>query len=142
MGWPMFVKTMVEGAVRGEPVRFESGGPYPRAYTYIEDLVDLMVRIVDAPDEADRVFYGSNGGELTTASQIAGFVRDAVPGADVEIGDTLEPQDRYELQIRKRLSIENAREQLGFEPRYTNMRDGVAEYVEHYRDFVEASEAT
>ena len=140
MGWPMFVKTMVEGAVRGQPVRFASGGPYPRAYTHIEDLVDLTVRVLDAPDEADRVFYGSNGGELVTASEVAEYVRDAVPGADVEIGDTLTEADHYEMQIRKRLSIQNAREQLGFEPRYTQMRDGVAEYVERYRAFVEASE--
>lgn len=140
MGWPMFVKTMVEGAVRGQPVRFASGGPYPRAYTYIEDLVDLTVRVLDAPDEADRVFYGSNGGGLVTASEVAEFVRDAVQDADVEIGDTLTEADHYELQIRKRLSIQNAREQLGFEPRYAQMRDGVAEYVERYRAFVEASE--
>lgn len=139
MGWPMFVKTMVEGAVRGEPVRFASGGPYPRAYTYIEDLVDLIVRIVDAPNEADRVFYGSNGGDLVTASEVAEMVREAVPGADIEIGDTLSEADRYELQIRKRLSIDNAREQLGFEPRYTRMRDGVAEFVERYREFLEAT---
>lgn len=141
MGWPMYVKTMVEGAVRGDSVSFESGGPYPRAYTYIEDLVDLMVRIIDAPDDADRVFYGSNGGELVTASQVAAFVRDAVPGADIEIGDTLGPKDRYELQLRKRLSIANAREQLGFEPRYVDMGDGVAAYVDRYRAFLASPES-
>ena len=30
MQWPIFVKPMVEGAVRGETVTFESGGPFPR----------------------------------------------------------------------------------------------------------------
>jgi nucleoside-diphosphate-sugar epimerase len=142
MGWPMFVKTMVEGAIRGKPVRFASGGPYPRAYTYIEDLVDLTVRIVDAPDEADRVFYGSNGGELVTASQVAELVREAVPGADIEIGDALTEADHYELGLRKRLSIDNARDQLGFEPRYTQMRDGVIEYVERYRAFISSQVAS
>lgn len=142
MGWPMFVKTMVEGAVRGEPVRFASGGPYPRAYTYIEDLVDLVVRIIDAPDDADRVFYGSNGAELVTAAEVAAYVREAVPGADIEIGDTLEAGDRYELGLRKRLSIENARDQLGFEPRYPRMRDGVIDYVERYRGFIQAAAAS
>jgi nucleoside-diphosphate-sugar epimerase len=138
MGWPMFVKTMVEGAVRGSPVRFASGGSYPRAYTYIEDVVDLTIAVLDAPDEADRVFYASAGGPLTTASEVARIVRGLVPGADIEIGDELTEADRFELGIRKRLSIENARRQLGFEPRYGDMRAGIAEYIERFRGYLES----
>jgi UDP-glucose 4-epimerase len=140
MGWPMFVKTMVEGAVRGEPVRFASGGPYPRAYTHIEDLTDLSVAVLDAPEDADRVFFGANGGPVVTATEVAGFVREAVPGADIEIGDTLTQADRFELNIRGQVSIENARQQLGFEPRYPDMRTGVADYVERFRAFVADTE--
>ena len=142
MGWPMFVKTMVEGAVRGEPVRFASGGSYPRAYTYIEDVVDLTVAVLDAPDDADRVFYASNGGPLTTASEVAQIVRELVPRADIEITDELTEGDSFELGIRKRLSIENATRQLGFEPRFPDMRDGVAEYVERFRGYLESSGPT
>lgn len=38
MGWPMFVKLMAEDSLRGRPVRFETGGPFPRSYTHIEDF--------------------------------------------------------------------------------------------------------
>ncbi len=136
MGWPMFVKTMVEGAVRGEPVRFATGGPYPRAYTHIEDCTSLIEAVLDAPADTDRVYYASNGGALTTASEVAEAVREAVPGAEIEVGDTLGENDRYELNIRARLSIENARRQLGWEPRYASIREGVAEYVDRYRTFI------
>ncbi len=141
MGWPMFVKTMVEGAIRGEAVRFASGGSYPRAYTHIEDVTALTIAVLDAPAGSDRVFYASNGEALVTASQVADIVRDVVPGADIEVGEELLEADRFELQIRKRLSIENARQQLGYEPRFGHMRDGVAEYVERYREFLDAREA-
>jgi nucleoside-diphosphate-sugar epimerase len=140
MGWPMFVKTMVEGAVRGIPVRFASGGRYPRAYTHIEDVASLIVAVLDAPADADRIFYGSNGGRLVTASEVASIVRELEPSADIEIGEELAESDRFELNIRARLSVDNAREQLGWSPRYLEMRDGVAQYLERYRAFLAATE--
>ncbi len=141
MGWPMFVKTMVEGAVRGVPVRFATGGSYPRAYTHVEDVTSLLVAVVDAPGDADHVFYGSNGGPLVTASQVAAIVRDLEPGADIEIGEELGPHDHYELNIRRVLSIYYARRQLGWEPRYQHMGEGVREYLERYRSFAAAETA-
>ena len=138
MGWPMFVKPMVEGAVRGEPVRFATGGPFPRSYTYIEDVAGLIVAILDGPDDGDRVFYGANGGGLTTAAEVAVIVGELVPGADITIGDELSDSDQYELSFRAPPSVANAEEQLGWRPRYLSMRDGVSEYVERYRGFVAA----
>ncbi len=138
MGWPMFVKPMVEGAVRGEPVRFASGGPFPRSYTHIEDVASLAVAILDGPDDADRVFYGAHGGALTTAAEVAALVRDLIPGADIAIGDELDESDRYELNFRAPLSVANAERQLGWRPRYPIMRDGISEYVDQYRGYIGA----
>lgn len=126
----MFVKTMVEEAVRGEPVRFEAGGPYPRAYTHIDDLATLMTAILDAADDADRVFFGASGGSLTAAAEVAAIVRELVPGARIEIGDRLGEADRYELNIRAPLSVADARSQLASSPRCLDIRDGVAQYIE------------
>ena len=136
MGWPMFVKPMVEGAVRGEPVRFATGGPFPRSYTHIDDVASLAVAILDAPVDADAVFYGAHGGPLTTAAEVASIVRELIPTADIEIGDTLSDADRYELNFRAPLSVENARSQLGWTPRYVDMREGISEYVGRYRAFL------
>jgi nucleoside-diphosphate-sugar epimerase len=58
-----------------------------------------------------------------------------VPGADIEIGDVLSEDDQVELGFRGVLSIENARRQLGWEPTYRSLRDGIAEYVASYRAF-------
>ncbi len=135
MGWPMFVKPMVEAAVDGRPLRFATGGPFPRSYTHVEDVASLVARLIDAPDDVDRIFYAATGERLTTATELAAIVRDVVPGADIEIGDTLGPDDNFELSFRAPLSIENARAQLGWEPQFRSMRDGVAEYVARYRDY-------
>jgi nucleoside-diphosphate-sugar epimerase len=139
MQWPIFVKPMVEGAVRGEVVTFESGGPFPRDYTHASDVASLAAELVDAPDDADRVFYGATGQPLVTAAEVARIVMELVPGSRIEIADILSEADQMELPYRGRLSIENAREQLGWEPRFTNIRDGLADYVERYSGFLSAS---
>ena len=139
MQWPIFVKPMVEGAVRGETVTFESGGPFPRDYTHASDVASLAVALLDAPDDADRVFYGATGQPLVTAAEVARIVMELVPGSQIEIPDVLTEADRMELPYRGQLSIENARRQLGWEPRFTDVRDGLADYIQRYRAFLAAS---
>jgi nucleoside-diphosphate-sugar epimerase len=41
-----------------------------------------------------------------------------------------------ELPYRGRMSIEANRTQLGWEPRFRNIRDGLGDYVERYRAFI------
>jgi nucleoside-diphosphate-sugar epimerase len=139
MQWPIFVKPMVEGAVRGEIVTFESGGPFPRDYTHASDVASLAVALLDAPDDADRVFYGATGQPLVTAADVARIVMELVPGSQIEIPDLLTEADQMELPYRGQLSIENARRQLGWEPRFTDIRDGLADYIQRYRAFLAAS---
>ena len=138
MQWPIYIKPMVEGAVRGEPVRFESGGQFPRDYTHAADVATLAVACLDGPDDADRIFYGATGEPLVTAGEVARMVAELVPGAQIEIPDALSPEDQIELPYRGRLSIESNRTQLGWEPRFKSIRDGLADYVERYRAFLEA----
>ena len=133
------IKVMVENAVRGEPAHFEFGGAHPRAYTHARDIAGLVIAMLDAPDDADRVFYGSTGGPLVTTTEVAQLVRELVPGSDVEIGEELSEAEKPVAALRGRLSIENARTQLGWEPRYGSIRDGIAQYVEQYRAFLNTS---
>lgn len=131
-----YMKQFVEPAVRGERVRLPSGGPLPRDYTHVLDIASLTAAVLEAPDDADRIFYAATGEPLVTAAEAARIVMELVPGADIEIGDTLSEEDQVELGFRGVLSIDNARAQLGWEPAFRSLRDGVAEYVERYRAFL------
>jgi nucleoside-diphosphate-sugar epimerase len=131
-----YMKQFVEPAVRGEKVRLAFGGPLPRDYTHVRDIASLTAAVLDAPDHADRVFYAATGRPLVTAAQAAKLVMELVPGADIEVADVLSEDDQVELGFRGVLSIENARRQLGWEPRYGSLRDGIAEYVATYRAFL------
>jgi nucleoside-diphosphate-sugar epimerase len=133
------IKAMVENSVRGEPAHFEFGGKHPRAYTHAWDIAGLVVAMLDAPDGADRIFYGSTGGPMVTTTEVAEIVRELVPGADVEIGEELSEAEKPVVALRSELSIDNARAQLGWEPRYADIREGIRAYVDHYRAFHEST---
>lgn len=140
MSWfaPNYMKNIVEPALEGRPVRLRTGGQVPRDYTHAADLASLVAAILDGPDDADRIFFGATGRPLRTASEVGAIVRELVPGAVIEIGDEWTAVDNLELPIRGQYSIQNARAAYGWEPRFAELRDGVADYVARYRGFVEA----
>jgi nucleoside-diphosphate-sugar epimerase len=134
-----YMKQFVEPAVRGEPVSVASGGRLPRDYTHVADVAELTVRVIDCDDGADRVFYGATGGPLVTAAEAARIVAELVPGSRIEISDSMTSDDLVEASFRGVLSIANAREQLGWAPRYPSLREGISEYIDAYRGYLAAA---
>jgi nucleoside-diphosphate-sugar epimerase len=137
--FPGPIKDLVEGAVRGEQVRFEYGGRHPRDYTHASDIAGLVLAVLEGPDDADRIFYGATGEPLVTTTEVAQLVNELVPGADVGIGEELSEAELPVMELRGQLSVDNAREQLGWVARYRSIRDGIARYADDYHSFLEAS---
>jgi UDP-glucose 4-epimerase len=140
MSWfaPNYVKNIVEPAVQGLPVRLASGANVPRDYTHVADLASLVTAILRGPEGADRVFFAATGQPLRTASEVAAAVRELVPGASVELGDAFSATDLRELPIRGQYNIDNAREGLDWQPRFVELRDGIADYITQFRAFLAA----
>ena len=140
MSWfaPNYMKNIVEPALEGQAVHFRTGGQVPRDYTHAADLASLVAAILEGPAEADRIFFGATGRPLRTAADVAAIVRELIPGSVIEIGDDWTEIDRLELPIRGQYSIENARAAYGWEPQFGQLRDGIADYIERYRSFVDA----
>jgi nucleoside-diphosphate-sugar epimerase len=138
MQWPIFIKPMVENSVRGLPTRFEKGREFPRDYTHAADVALAVENAVDVPASQvrDRVFYVATGQPLVTAGKLAEIVKKLILGADIEIGPGLSEADLLEIRYRGVLSIENAREQLGFEPEFADIEQGVADYIKVYRQYL------
>lgn len=134
MRHPIFVKPMVEGAVRGEPVRLANGGTFPRDYTYVGDIASLTVALVEAPTLETRIFYGATGRPLVTGRELSAAVARVVDGADIAIEDALTPEDELELRGRGVLSVEPNERELGWRPRYS-LEEGLREYADGYRRY-------
>ena len=138
MQWPIFIKPMAENSVRGLPTRFAKGREFPRDYTHVSDVAQLTVKAMDLPADKvhHRVFYAATGRPLVTAGRLAEVVTKLIPGADIEIGSGLSEADMLEIRYRGVLSIENARQQLGYEPEFGDIEKGVGNYIDVYRQYM------
>jgi nucleoside-diphosphate-sugar epimerase len=143
MSWEAanYMKQIVEPAVLGTAVDLPHGGPVPRDYTHARDIARLSVAILEGPDSADRIFFGATGQPLHTASEVAALVRELIPGSSVSIADRWGPEDLAEKTFRGLLSIDNARRQLGWSPEFTDLRTGIADYIDTLRRFIAAGNA-
>ena len=138
MRYPIYIKPMVENSVRGLPTRFERGREFPRDYTHAADVAQAAVKAahVDADKVVDRVFFVATGLPLVTAGEVADVVKRLIPGADIEIGSGLSEADLIEIRYRGVMSINNAKEQLGYAPQFAEIENGVADYIKWYRQYL------
>jgi nucleoside-diphosphate-sugar epimerase len=137
MRQPMYIKPMVENAVRGVPTRFATGGPMKRDYTHVFDCCDAIVRALDAPrlrDGEQRVLNVA-AGKACTASEVAETVRRIIPGADIEIGDTLTPLEQENVKMRRSLDVSAAKRLLGWSSQWP-LEQGIRQYAERFGEYV------
>ena len=137
MQYPMYLKPMVENAIRKLPTRFDTGRDFPRDYTYVRDVASGVIKALDAAKGSlkDRIFLLGTGAKLVTPGEIAGVVKEFVPDANIEVGAGLTEWNQKEIKYRGLINIRRAREQLGYDPQY-DIRKGIEEYMELYRKFI------
>jgi UDP-glucose 4-epimerase len=102
----------------------------------VRDVADLTVAVLKAGDDTDKVFYAATGQALANANDVAKIIMELIPGANISVSDVSTPLDEMEASFRGILSIANAREQLGWTPKFTPLREGISEYIHQYRDFL------
>jgi NAD dependent epimerase/dehydratase family len=110
-------------ALAGESLTVAGSGDQTRRFVYVEDLANGVVRALEEPAAANRI-YNLAGTETTTILEIAQAVRDLV--GDAEIVHT--PARAGDFG-GKEVSSERALAELGWEPA-TPFREGARRYVE------------
>jgi nucleoside-diphosphate-sugar epimerase len=136
MRLPIHIKPMVENAVLGLPTRFEGGGPMKRDYTHVSDCAEAVVLAIGKsrqPIGAERILNVS-AGAAKTGTELAEIVKSVIPGADIEIGESLSPLELENLKMRAPLDCTLAKQALGWSPSWP-IEDGVREYAERFRSY-------
>jgi len=129
---PMYIKPMVEDAVLGRPTRFAGGGPMKRDYTYVLDCADAVLRALAAPaDTRSQCVFNIAAGQAVTAAAVAEAVRRAIPGASIEIGETLTALEAENLKMRAPLDVSAAKAALGWSPTWT-LDAGIRDYADRF----------
>lgn len=131
---PMYIKPMVENAVLGRPTRFATGGLMKRDYTHVLDCSDGIVAALQAPRwiAGEQRVINIASGRARTAAEVARIVRNAIPGADIEIGDALTPLEEDNVKMRASLDVGAAKRLLNWSPKW-QLEAGVSEYAEAFR---------
>ncbi|HAE02793.1 MAG TPA: nucleoside-diphosphate sugar epimerase [Rhodospirillaceae bacterium] len=122
-------QVFIENALTGKPLLLEGGGDGRLDFTYINDLVQGMVRALALhKGHDDSSTYNITFGNARTIADLAAVVKSVVPNAILE--DRPRAVDK---PIRGTLSIARAQEKLGFEPEWT-LEQGFKRYCEWYAD--------
>jgi UDP-glucose 4-epimerase len=133
MGVASHIRPMVEYSVRQKPCIFPKGD-MRRDYVYIEDAVNGIVNALYTDKPLKQRVFNIASGVITSSSELAGIVREAVPGAQITIKGGMSGLESSNIKMRGRLSIEAAREQLDYDIKY-DLDRGIRAYAADLRAF-------
>jgi nucleoside-diphosphate-sugar epimerase len=120
-------QAFVENALAGKTLYLDGGGDGRLDFTYIEDLVEGMVRTLGlCGGESTSETFNLTYGNARTIADLANIVQEFIPDVKLEVRER--SMDR---PIRGTLSMERARTKLGFEPKWPLER-GYRKYCEWY----------
>jgi UDP-glucuronate decarboxylase len=120
------VSNFCVAALRGEGLSVYGQGKQTRSFAYIDDLVEGLVRMMDAPDFIGPVNLG-NPDEFTML-ELAAMAIELSHSPSKLTFRPLPPDD----PTRRRPDITLARERLGWQPKIP-LREGLARTIEHFR---------
>ncbi|MCQ4160394.1 SDR family oxidoreductase [Roseomonas sp. GC11] len=121
------VSSFVARALRGEPVTLFGGGTQTRSFCYVGDLVEGLLRLMDAPDEVTGPVNLGDPREVTIR-EIAELACH-LAGSTAPLEHRPLPQDD---PMQRCPDITRARALLGWEPR-TTLEEGMARTVASFR---------
>lgn len=125
------VSNFIVQALRGEKLTMYGDGSQTRSFCYVSDLVDGMIRLMNAEgDDIHMPVNIGNPGEFTM-KELADEVANAA-GQPIEIEYLPLPQDDPR---QRKPNIERAKELLGWEPTVP-LREGLQYTVEYFKQTI------
>jgi UDP-glucuronate decarboxylase len=124
------VSNFVVQALRGEPITIYGDGSQTRAFCYVEDLVEGLLRLMASGEEVTGPINLGNPGEFTML-ELAEMVRD-LTGAKSELVFRPLPADDPK---QRRPDIAKAVETLDWRP-VTPLREGLGKTIAYFDDLL------
>jgi len=122
----MAIHKFTRAILRGEPLPFFGDGSALRDYTYIDDIIDGVVRCVDRPFDYEIFNLGES--HTTTLTELVALLEKHTGKTAILDRKPAQPGD-VELTFA---DVSHARELLGYNPSFS-MDEGIARFVAWYR---------
>jgi nucleoside-diphosphate-sugar epimerase len=126
------IHVFVKRALRGEDLQIYGDGDQIRSWTYIEDMVDGILLVMERAEAVGQSFNIGNPRGTVTINSLAELVL-AVTGSPSKVVHV--PRTAADVELRVP-SIEKARALLGFHPQ-VDLRKGIERTVAWYRNLME-----
>lgn len=126
MAYFSFTKAIIEG----KPIRVFNNGNMRRDFTYIDDVVDGVVKVIDKPF-ANEIFNIGNS-QTVELKYLIECIEKALDKKAVLDLQPMQPGDVLETFA----NITHAKNTLGFSPK-TNIEDGIKKFVQWYKMYYE-----
>lgn len=120
------VQVFIESALRGEDIVIEGDGSDKLDFTYIDDVVGGVMRIM-THDKATNQIFNLTYGRARSIGELAELVKEYF--TDIKV--VYVPKDKL-VPDRGTLDVEKARRLLGYEPQYS-LEVGLKDYIEWYQ---------
>lgn len=124
------VSNFIVQALQGKPITIYGDGSQSRSFCYVDDLIEVFVRLMDSDDSFTGPVNTGNPGEFTIL-ELAENVVDLV-GAKLEI--IFEPLPSDDPRQRQP-DITLAKEKLGWEPT-VKLRDGLVKTIAYFDEYL------
>jgi nucleoside-diphosphate-sugar epimerase len=121
-------QAFIENALIGQDLTVNGDGSDALDFTYIQDFIQGILRIIISP-EAQGELFNLTYGDARTLKQLADLVQESFP--DIKLKHN--PRDGL-MPERGTLSIEKARKLLGYEPQFP-IEKGFVDYINWYKQF-------
>jgi UDP-glucuronate 4-epimerase len=126
----MAVSSFTEKILKGEPIEIYNNGDMKRDFTYIDDIVDGLIRAQSHRNGFD-VFNLGRGVPIPLLDFVEVITAEVAPKADIAIvKKPMQPGDMKETYA----SIRKAQEAFGYQPKM-NFVEGVRSFVKWYRTY-------
>jgi len=129
------VSNFIVQALRNEDITVYGDGNQTRSFCYVSDLIDGMVRMMEARDDFIGPVNLGNPRE-NTMLELAGEIK-RMTGSSSRIIHAPLPQDD---PTRRRPDIGRARQHLGWEP-HVPLEQGLAETISYFKKLLTVGEA-
>ncbi len=136
------VTQFISNMMRGEPIRLVDGGEQKRCFTYVDDGIDCLMRIIENKNDVckGQIFNIGNPKNEATVRELAQSLRDlyvSYVGNSPKLPEIIEVSSNqfygkgYQDMNRRVPSIAKAREILGWEPK-VDLSTALKRTIEYY----------
>ena len=122
------VSNFIVQALRGEPLSVYGDGKQTRSFCYVDDLIEVIVRLMNAPEAVQGPINIGNPGEFTVRQLAEEVLR--LTGSRSKIVELPLPSDDPK---QRRPDIAKARKLLGWEPQVP-LQEGLKRTIAYFQE--------